>query len=188
VKLFQWVLYVFGAFLAVTGARAFFARRQPVEPEKNPVIRLARKLFPVSPAFDGQKFLTHLNGRLALTPLALVVLLVETSDLIFAMDSVPAVFAVTQKAFVVFTSNVFAVLGLRSLYFLLAEAIEKFRHLKTGLAMVLVFVGLKMLLDPHEAKPLWFQYQIPTMASLLAIALIVAIAIGLSLTPVRRSK
>jgi tellurite resistance protein TerC len=188
VKHFQWVLYVFGAFLAVTGARAFFARRQPVEPEKNPVIRLARKLFPVSPAFDGQKFLTHLNGRLALTPLALVVLLVETSDLIFAMDSVPAVFAVTQKAFVVFTSNVFAVLGLRSLYFLLAEAIEKFRHLKTGLAMVLVFVGLKMLLDPHEAKPLWFQYQIPTMASLLAIALIVAIAIGLSLTPVRRSK
>jgi tellurite resistance protein TerC len=112
-----------------------------VKPEKNLVIRLVRKLFPVAPALDGQKFLTRLNGRLALTPLLLVLLLVETTDLIFAVDSVPAVFAITQKAFIVFTSNVFAVLGLRSLYFLLADAIGRFRHLKIGLAVVLVVVS-----------------------------------------------
>jgi tellurite resistance protein TerC len=135
----------------------------------------------------GQQFLTRINGRRALTPLALVVLLVESTDLLFAMDSVPAVFAVTQKAFIVFTSNVFAVLGLRSLYFLLAEAIGRFRHLKQGLAMVLVFVGIKMLLDPHEHAPLWFQYRISTALSLLTIALIVGAAICLSLFP-RRQK
>ena len=146
VQRFQWVLYVFGAFLMITGARMLFTRPTPVEPEKNLVIRLARRWFPVAPALDGQKFLTRVQGRLALTPLMLVLLLVETSDLIFAVDSVPAVFAITQKAFIVFTSNVFAVLGLRSLYFLLANAMGRFRHLKTGLAAVLVLVGVKMLL------------------------------------------
>jgi tellurite resistance protein TerC len=187
VRHFQWILYVFGAFLLYTGGETFVARTQPVVPEKNPVIRLCRKLFPISESFVGQQFLTRINGQRALTPLMLVLLLVETTDLIFAMDSVPAVFAVTQKAFIVFTSNVFAVLGLRSLYFLLAEAIGRFRHLKQGLALVLVFVGLKMLLDPHEHAPLWFQYRIPTPLSLLAIAGIVAGAIGLSLIP-RRQK
>ncbi|MGA2245719.1 MAG: TerC family protein [Verrucomicrobiota bacterium] len=182
---FRWVLYVFGAFLVVTGGKMFFTKPQAVEPEKNLVIRLSRSLFPVSPSFDGQRFLTRVNDTLALTPLMLVLLLVETTDLIFAVDSVPAVFAVTQKAFIVFTSNVFAMLGLRSLYFLLAQAIGKFRHLKTGLAAVLVLVGVKMLLDPHEHEPLWFQYKIPTTASLLAIALTVTAAIGLSLAPRR---
>ena len=104
-----------------------------VQPEKNLVLRLARKLFPVAPNFDGQKFFTRLDGRFALTPLALVLLLVETTDLIFAVDSVPAVFSVTRKAFIVFTSNVFAILGLRSLYFLLAGALGYFRYLKIGL-------------------------------------------------------
>jgi tellurite resistance protein TerC len=187
VRQFQWVLYVFGAFLLYTGSRAFAARLETVEPEKNPLVRLCRKFFPVSESFVGQQFLTRINGRRALTPLALVVLLVESTDLLFAMDSVPAVFAVTQKAFIVFTSNVFAVLGLRSLYFLLAEAIGRFRHLKQGLAMVLVFVGIKMLLDPHEHAPLWFQYRISTALSLLTIALIVGAAICLSLFP-RRQK
>ena len=137
---------------------------------------------------EGQNFTTRLNGRFALTPLALVLILVETTDLIFAVDSVPAVFAVTQKAFIVFTSNVFAILGLRSLYFLLAGAIGMFRYLTAGLSLVLVFVGVKMLLDPHDHAPQWFQIKIPTVTSLLAVAAILAIAIALSITAARREK
>jgi len=188
VQHFNWLLYLFGVFLLVTGAKMFAAKKEAVEPEKNLVIRFARRLFPISPAFDGQNFLTRLNGRRALTPLALVLLLVETTDLIFAVDSVPAVFAVTQKAFIVFTSNVFAILGLRSLYFLLADAIGRFRYLKAGLSVVLIFVGAKMLLDPHEHEPIWFQTRIPTSASLLVVAAILAIAIALSLTAARRER
>ena len=186
VQHFSWVLYVFGVFLVVTGVKMLFAKQEAVEPEKNPVIRFARRLFPIAPSLDGQKFLTRLNGRTALTPLALVLLLVETTDLIFAVDSVPAVFAVTQKAFIVFTSNVFAILGLRSLYFLLAGAIGMFRYLKAGLSVVLVFVGAKMLLDPHDHAPQWFQTKIPTTTSLLVVAAILAIAIALSITAARR--
>jgi tellurite resistance protein TerC len=185
---FQWVLYGFGVFLIGAGAKMFVARPEPVEPEKKLAIRLARKLFPIAPSLDGQKFLTRVRGRLVLTPLMLVLLLVETSDLLFALDSVPAVFAVTQKAFIVFTSNVFAVLGLRSLYFLLAGAIGRFRHLPAGLAAVLVFVGVKMLLDPHDRAPRWFQCHIPTNASLLVITLIVAVAIGFSIAATERGK
>ncbi len=187
VQNFSWVLYVFGAFLVVTGVKMFFAKHRDVDPERNPVIRFARKLFPISPAMEGQNFTTRLNGRHALTPLALVLLLVETTDLIFAVDSVPAVFAVTQKAFIVFTSNVFAVLGLRSLYFLLAGALGMFRYLTAGLAIVLVFIGVKMLLAPHgshESK--WFQVEIPTVTSLLGVAAILAVAIALSVTAARR--
>ena len=149
IRQFDWVLYVFGAFLVFTGIKMLFAGEQTVEPEKNLVLRLVRKLFPVAPEFDGEKFFTRLNGRFALTPLALVLLLVETTDLIFAVDSVPAVFSVTRNAFIVFTSNVFAILGLRSLYFLLAGALGYFRYLKIGLSVVLVFIGAKMLIDPH---------------------------------------
>jgi tellurite resistance protein TerC len=185
---FDWVLYLFGAFLVVSGAKMFFARPEPVEPEKNLVIRFARKFFPIAPALDGQNFFTRLNGRFALTPLMLVLLLVETSDLIFAVDSVPAVFAVTQKAFIVFTSNVFAVLGLRSLYFLLAGAIGKFRYLKSGLALVLVFVGAKMLLASHGHPPNWFQVNLPTAISLLVIALILVLAMVLSVVKARRRR
>jgi tellurite resistance protein TerC len=185
---FQWVLYTFGIFLVIAGARMFFSRPAAVEPEKNPVIRFARKLFPISPALDGQKFLTRINGTVMLTPLMLVLLLVETSDLIFAVDSIPAVFAVTQKGFIVFTSNVFAILGLRSLYFLLAGAMDKFRYLKAGLSVVLIFVGVKMLLDPHDRPARWFQTKIATTTSLLVIALIVTIAIGASLVAARRER
>ena len=188
VQNFNWVLYGFGVFLVVAGAKMFFAKPAAVEPENNPVIRVARRLFPISPVLDGQKFLTRLKGQAALTPLALVLLLVETTDLIFAVDSVPAVFAVTQKAFIVFTSNVFAILGLRSLYFLLAGAIGMFRYLKAGLSVVLVFVGAKMLLDPHDHAPQWFQTKIPTATSLLVVAAILAIAIALSITAARREQ
>ena len=114
--------------------------------------------------------MTHWQGRLALTPLALVLLMIETTDLVFAMDSVPAVFAVTTKPFIVFTSNVFAILGLRSLYFVLAGAIGYFRYLKSGLSVVLVFIGAKMLLDPHDLPPRGIQIEIPTSISLLVVA------------------
>jgi tellurite resistance protein TerC len=151
-------------------------------------LRLVKKFFPVASDFDGHKFFTRLNARRALTPLALVLLLVETTDLIFAVDSVPAVFSVTQKAFIVFTSNVFAVLGLRSMYFLLAGALGCFRYLKFGLSVVLVFIGVKMLLDPHGHEPKWFQIEIPAGVSLLVIAAILLISITLSVTAAQREK
>jgi tellurite resistance protein TerC len=185
---FSWVLYLFGAFLVFTGVKMLFSGEQTVEPEKNPVLRTTRKLFSVTPDFDGHKFFSKLGGSRALTPLALVLLLVETTDLIFAVDSVPAVFSVTQNAFIVFTSNVFAILGLRSLYFLLAGALGYFRHLKFGLSVVLVFVGTKMLLDPHGHEPKSFQIEIPTGVSLLVVAAILAISIALSITAARRER
>ncbi|MGA9778358.1 MAG: TerC family protein [Limisphaerales bacterium] len=183
---FAWVLYLFGAFLVFAGIKMLFNREAMVQPEKNLALRLARKLFPITPDFVGGKFFTRLDGRFALTPLALVLLLVETSDLIFAVDSVPAVFSVTRKAFIVFTSNVFAILGLRSLYFLLAGALGYFRYLKIGLSVVLVFIGIKMLVEPHGPSPQWFQRQIPTGASLLVVAAILSIAIALSVAAARR--
>src|SRR5206468_8080950 len=158
--------------------KMLFSGDEGVHPEKNVVSRLARKLFPVSTEFDGHKFLTRWDGRRALTPLALVLLMVETTDLIFAVDSIPAIFAVTTKPFIVFTSNVFAILGLRSLYFVLAGAIGYFRYLKIGLSIVLVFIGVKMLLDPHDREPpLWFQVEIPISISLLVVAGIILVSI-----------
>jgi tellurite resistance protein TerC len=185
---FDWVLYVFGAFLVFAGVKMFFSKQEMVRPEKNLVLRLVRKLFPVAPDYEGQKFFTRLNGRFALTPLALVLLLVETTDLIFAVDSVPAVFSVTRKAFIVFTSNVFAILGLRSMYFLLVGALGYFRYLKIGLSVVLAFIGSKMLLDPHDHPPHGFHVAIPTSLSLLVVAAILLISIALSVTAARREK
>ncbi|MDE3066433.1 MAG: TerC family protein [Verrucomicrobiota bacterium] len=177
---FDWVLYVLGAFLVFAGADMFFSRRKSARLDKNPVLRLARKCLPIAADFDGPRFFTRLDGRRALTPLALTLMLVETTDLIFAVDSVPAVFSVTRNAFIVFTSNILAVIGLRSLYFLLAGALDYFRHLKAGLAVVLAFIGVKMLLDPHGQPPAWVQLEIPTSVSLLAVAGILVLSITLS--------
>jgi tellurite resistance protein TerC len=185
---FAWVLYVFGAFLVFAGVKMSFSNKDSIELEKNPALRLARKFFSVTPDFLGQNFFTRIDGRFLLTPLALVLLLVETTDLIFAVDSVPAVFSVTQTAFIVFTSNVFAILGLRSLYFALAGALGYFRYLKIGLSVVLVFVGAKMLLDPHGHEPKWFQVEIPTGVSLMIVATVVLIAIVLSTMVAEREK
>ncbi len=183
-----WVLYLFGAFLLYSGVKMLFVKTE-LHPEKNRVVLWARKLFPVAPALEGQKFVTVWEGRKALTPLALVLLMVETTDLLFAVDSVPAVFAVTRKPFIVFTSNVFAILGLRSLYFLLAGAIGYFRYLKYGLPLVLVFMGTEMLLDPHDRQPpLWFQVDIPTSVSLLVVAGILSISIVLSVFAAKRER
>ena len=179
---FDWVLYVFGAFLVFTGFKMLFSGKETVQPEKNLALRLARKLFAVVPDLDGQRFFSRL------TPLALVLLLIETTDLIFAVDSVPAVFSVTRKAFIVFTSNIFAIIGLRSMYCLLAGALGYFHYLKIGLSVVLAFVGVKMLLDPHDHPPQWFQIEIPTGVSLLTVAAIILIAIVLSVMAVAREK
>src|SRR5262245_47129133 len=183
----HWVLYLLGALLVYSGIKMMFVEPE-VHPEKNRVLRLARKLYPVSPQLDGQKFMTNWNGRTALTPLALVLLMVETTDLIFALDSIPAIFAVTTKPFIVFTSNVFAILGLRSLYFVLAGAINYFRYLKYGLSIVLVFIGVKMLLSPNDETPLWFQVEIPITTSLLVVGGIILFSIIISVIVARREK
>jgi tellurite resistance protein TerC len=188
IQRYNWMLYVFGAFLLFTGLKMLFADDESVHPEKNPVLRLARRFFPVSSDFDGHKFTTVMKGRMALTPLALVLVVVETTDLIFAVDSIPAIFAVTTKPFIVFTSNVFAILGLRSLYFALAGMIEYFRYLKVALSIVLAFIGVKMLLDPHEHEPKWFQVEIPTSVSLLTVGAIILTSIAFSVTAARREK
>lgn len=183
---FEWILYVFGAFIVYTGVMMLVPRDSEMEPEKSLVVRLARKVFPITSDFDGQNLVTLVNGKRFFTPLFLVLLLVETTDLFFAVDSIPAIFGVTRDAFVVFTSNVFAILGLRSLYFVLAGAIDSFRYLKVGLAIILVFIGFKMLIDPHEHKPRWFQYDIPDDTSLLVVVMIIAIAIFASMLSKRR--
>jgi tellurite resistance protein TerC len=181
VSALSWVLYILGAFLVYSGIKMLFVDTD-VDPEKNRVLRLTRKLYPVTPHLDGQKFMTHWNGKQALTPLALVLVMVETTDLVFAVDSIPAIFAVTTKPFIVFTSNVFAILGLRTLYFVLAGAIGYFRYLKFGLSIVLALIGLKMLLDPHDAaQPMWFQVEIPISVSLGAVAGIILLSILTSL-------
>ena len=155
---FHWILYLFGAFLLITGIKMLFAGDEEVEPEKNFAIRLARKFYPVSTQFDGQKFFTELDGRRALTPLALCLIMVETTDLIFAVESIPAIFGITTEAFIVFTSNVFAILGLRSLYFVLVGLLRHFCFLKYGLALVLVFIGFKMLIVLWEGRPGWLNF------------------------------
>ncbi len=186
---FHWMLYVFGGFLVLTGIKMIFSDDEGVHPEKNPVIRLARKLFPVSSDFDGQKFFTKMNGTKALTPLAIVLLMVETTDLIFAVDSIPAIFAVTQKAFIVFTSNVFAILGLRSLYFVLANAIEYFRYLKIGLSVVLVFIGAKMLVPLLQEKAgILKNFNIATSTSLIIVLGIIFLSMVISIFAAKQTK
>jgi tellurite resistance protein TerC len=173
---FHWVIYVFGAFLVFTGVRMAIQKEHGLDPDANPAIRLIRRVMPVTRAYHGQKFFVreHVAGRLRLaaTPLFVVVALVETTDLIFAVDSIPAIFAVTQDPFIVYSSNVFAILGLRALYFLLAEVIYRFHYLKLGLSVVLVFVGLKMLAADV--------YKVPVGVSLAVIAGVLGVAVAAS--------
>ena len=178
---FDWVLQVLGVILIGSGLKMIFFGDKPPDPEKNVVLRLARNLFPVTDGFHGQKFLARLGRRAALTPLALVLLMVETTDLIFAVDSIPAIFAVTKKPFIVFTSNVFAILGLRSLYFVLAGAICYFRYLKVGLSLVLCVIGVKMLLGAVDVD-------IPTTISLAVVASIILTSIVFSVIVTRREQ
>jgi tellurite resistance protein TerC len=190
IQSYSWILYVLGVFLVFTGGRMLFAGNAKEQPENNIAIRLARRIFPGATHAAGQNQTVAEGGinRFAPAPLLLVLALVEITDLIFALDSIPAVFSITRNAFIVFTSNVLAILGLRSLYFVLVGAINYFRHLKTGLSVVLVFVGVKMLLDSHGHEPKWFQIEIPTSVSLLVVAGIFLISIALSVTAARREK
>ena len=171
---FAWVLYVFGAFLLFTGFKMVFGKQEEIRPERNPVVRWFRKLVPVTAGYHGDRFVARVNRRQTATPLAVVLVCVEVSDLVFAVDSIPAIFAVTLDPFIVYTSNVFAILGLRSLYFVLAGMVNKFHYLKTGLGVVLAFVGVKMLLA-HTP------YRIDTLAALGVVAGVLAVTIVASL-------
>lgn len=165
---FHWLIYIFGAFLVVTGVRMLIAGDAKLEPEKNPLVRLARKLFPFTPTFEGDQFFVRRDAKLWATPLFLVVILIETTDLLFALDSIPAILSISNDPFIVYTSNVFAILGLRSLYFVVAGVEKYFVYLKYGLSAILVFVGAKMGIAN------WFE--IPVTVSLIVIAAILAVA------------
>ena len=172
---FHWIVYVFGAILVFTGIKMFRqGDEEIIHLERNPVVRLARRVLPIDKAYDGTRFFTRtVDGRLLATPLLLVVLVVEWSDLVFAIDSIPAIFAITQDPFLVYSSNIFAILGLRAMFFVLAGMLDKFVYLKTGVAFILVFVGLKMTLSG------WVH--IPTVLSLAVIVLTLLVSVLLSL-------
>jgi tellurite resistance protein TerC len=170
---FHWIIYVFGALLIITGVRMGIRQDERFDAEKNPVYRIARRRLRFTTRYDGQKFFTMENGVRVATPLFLVLLMVEFTDLVFAIDSIPAIFAVTSDPFLVYTSNIFAILGLRSMFFLLAGVMDKFHLLKYGLAVILTFVGVKMVGAP------WFH--IPIGISLGVIVAVLAVAVILSL-------
>jgi tellurite resistance protein TerC len=177
---FEWVLYLFGVILIISGWKMLSSDSLEVHPDKNLFIRTARRLFPVAPGFDTGKFFVRLGGRLHLTPLFLVLLTIETTDIVFAVDSIPAVFGVTQDPFIVYSSNVFAILGLRATYFLLAGVMDTFHYLSHGLSFVLIFIGLKMLLDHFVPVPIG--------VSLLVVGVILAVAIVASLVKLRTDR
>jgi len=170
---FDFMLYIFGAFLVFTGLRMARSGEMEVHPDQNAVLRILRRFIKISPQYHGQAFFIKENGRRLATPLLAVLIVVETTDIVFAVDSIPAIFGVTREPFLVFTSNAFAILGLRALYFLLANMMRRFHYLQIGLASILVFVGVKMLI--HKL------YEIPVWASLLFIVFALAISVGISL-------
>jgi len=173
IEKFHFTIYLFGALLIYTGYKMFYHNNATIEPDKNPVIKVFKKFIPVTPQLREDKFFVKLDGKRFATPLFLVLILIETTDLIFAVDSIPAILAITQDQFIVYTSNVFAILGLRSLYFALAGVVHRFWLLSYGLAVVLVFVGIKMLLIDV--------YKIPIEWSLVFIATVITGSIILSL-------
>ncbi len=177
---FHWLLYVFGAFLVWTGAKLMFHKAEEIHPEHNPVLRLARKFLPVTKSYHGQDFFVRENGILHATPMFLVLLVVETTDLAFALDSIPAIFAITTDPFIIYSSNVFAILGLRALYFLLAGIMPFFRYLNHGLSLVLMFIGAKMLAEN------WLP--ISTGVSLAVVAGVLAVSVLASVIALRREQ
>ena len=177
IERFEWVLYVFGAFLLYTAAKLVFGNDEHVDPANSVFLRMVHKVVPLTDELDGQKLFTRVDGKRMATPLFAVLLLVEATDVLFAVDSVPAVLAVSREQFIVFASNAFAILGLRALYFLLADMHARFSYLQEGLAIILAFVGVKMLIHT------W--YPIPTWLSLLVIAIVLTASIGFSLRATR---
>ena len=171
---FHWIIYIFGGFLVYTGIKMFKQEETDIQPENNPVVRLVTRFLPITRYYDESKFFTTAGRRRTGTLLLLVLIVVEVTDLVFAVDSIPAIFAITTNTFIVYTSNVFAILGLRSMYFLLAGVIEKFHYLRTGLAIVLTFIGVKMLLTiVHIDIPIWI--------SLVFVAVVLASSVVASI-------
>ncbi|WP_113636686.1 TerC family protein [Nubsella zeaxanthinifaciens] len=175
---FDWILYLFGAFLVFTGVKMFFSKEEDdkIDPENHPVVKFASRFFKIHPKYEGKNFFHKIHGKRYITPLFLVLLIVEFTDLIFAVDSIPAIFAVTKDAYIVFFSNIFAIMGLRSMFFLLVNIIHKFHYLKTGLAVLLTFIGAKML--GHTYLKAW---GFTTEHSLIVIVAILALSIIASL-------
>ena len=176
---FHWMIYVFGGFLVFTGIKMFLQGDEKIEPERNPVVRLFERWVPITREYHGQNFTIRTNGKTRTTLLLLVLIVIETTDVIFAVDSIPAIFAVTQDSFIVYTSNIFAILGLRALYFMLAGIMQMFVYLKFGLSLVLCFVGAKMLLADI--------YKIPIGASLSVIGTILLVSVMASWWAQRKS-
>ena len=176
---FAWMTYVFAGLLLITAAKMLTSGDEKPDPSRNVFLRLVKKMVPVADEYDGQKFLTRINGKLAITRLTIVLIVVESTDVIFAVDSIPAIFAVTKDPFIVFTSNVFAILNLRSLYFALAGMMEKFKYVKSSLVFILTFVAVKMLVQ-HT------QFKIPTEVTLVVIAATLTVGIVASLISARR--
>lgn len=179
VREFSWVLYIFGIFLVITGARMLVMAERKPDLEKNPILKFTRRHLRISDSHEAEKFTVVKQGVRYFTPLFLVLVLIEFSDLVFAVDSIPAIFAITTDPFIVFTSNIFAIMGLRALYFLLADVANRFHLLKYGLAMVLIFIGIKMLIAP------W--YHVPVTASLTIASLLIGVSVVASLIATRGS-
>ena len=169
---FHWIIYIFGALLIFTGIKMLFHKEENIDPDRNPLVKLFKKIFPVTEKEHGDKFFVQLNGRTVATPLFIVLLMVEFTDLIFAVDSIPAILAITNDTFIIFSSNVFAILGLRALYFALAGITKYFYYLKYGLSAILVFVGIKMTIVDF--------YKVPIVSSLLVISGILIISVVVS--------
>ncbi len=173
VQRFHWILYIFGLFLIYTGIQLMLGRDEENDPSRNIVLRFCRRFLPLTDSYEGGNFITRRGGKLFFTPLFVVLLVVETTDILFAVDSIPAILAITRDSFIVYTSNVFAILGLRSLYFALAGMMKLFHYLNYGLSVVLIFIGAKMLLPER--------YHVPTWVALAVIAGVLAIAVVASL-------
>ena len=173
---FHWILYIFGGFLIFTAIKLAFQPEAEVHPEKNPLIRFCRKIFPVTLTYDGPKFFVRKEGKRFITPLFLVLVMIETTDIAFATDSIPAIFAITRDPVIIYTSNIFAILGLRTLYFVLANFMKKFRYLKIGLSGVLGFIGVKMLIEPWMKIPIGYSLMI--IFGLLIVSVIASVTIS----------
>jgi tellurite resistance protein TerC len=173
IQRYHWVLYILGAFLVYTAIKILLQKDEEIDPGKNPALRLFRRILPTTPNYQGQRFLVRLDGRLHATPLLLVLLVVEMTDIMFAVDSIPAIFGVTTDVFIVFTSNIFAILGLRSLFFLIEGLVAKLRFLKVGVAVILAFIGVKILIKG------WYEFPVPFSLGVLAGVLIVSALVSL---------
>jgi len=178
----DWINYVFAAILIFTALKMLFSKNEEVHPEKNPLLKLAKRFFPVTNDYHGEKFFTRIDGRLFLTPLFLVLLVVESMDVVFAVDSIPAIFAITTDPFIVFTSNIFAILGLRALYFALAAMIRKFRYLKQSIVIILLYVGCKMLfskvIEKHELSNIMTWVSLGVILGIMTVGVIASLVVN----------